>query len=91
MVFYARGHTFRYIAPVRAKMLLNPLRDLEELHSYFSLPWCFMPGSHIPVYCSRTHQNAAESTNTLGIGERFSGILARTGANIPERVTPALL
>ena len=28
-----------------------------------------MPGSHIPVYCSRTRQNAAESTNILGIGE----------------------
>ena len=39
-----------------------------------------MPGSHSPVYCSRMYQNAAESTNILGISERFSGILAHTGA-----------
>ena len=46
-----------------------------------------MLGSHIPVYCSRKRQNAAESTDILGIGERFSGILARVGA-IYQNVRP---
>ena len=53
-----------------------------------------MQGSHIPVYCSCTHRNAAESTDILVIGEGFSGILARMGvygSNVLECVTTALV
>ena len=49
---------------------------IENIKKWFS----FMPGSHIPVCCSRTLQNATKSfTDTKNISG-FSGILALTGA-----------